>query len=69
MTSPSLPFVLGLSVLPVPKPKGLEDEDGHCLPLEKRTVADADGRADTRSASHPVMSRRHDQYPMARDRD
>jgi hypothetical protein len=53
MTSPSLPFVLGLSVLPVPKPKGLEDEDGHYLPLEKRTVADADGRADAQSARDP----------------
>jgi hypothetical protein len=46
MTCLSLPFTLGLSVLPVLKPKGFEDADGHCLLLEKRTDADADGRAD-----------------------
>jgi hypothetical protein len=53
MTCPSLPFALGLSVRPVLKPKGFEDADGHCLPLEKRTDADADGRADAQSASDP----------------
>jgi PcfJ-like protein len=46
MTNPSLPFALRLNVLPVLKPKGFEDADGHCLPLQKRTDADADGRAD-----------------------
>jgi hypothetical protein len=46
MTCPSLPFVLGLGVRPVLKSEDFEDADGHCLPLEKRTDADADGRAD-----------------------
>ena len=46
MTCPSLPFVLGLSVLPVLKPNGFEDADGHCFAAEKRMDADADGRAD-----------------------
>jgi hypothetical protein len=49
MTCPSLPFVLGLSVLPVLKPKGFEDADGHCFAAEKRTDADADGRADVKN--------------------
>ncbi len=46
-----LTFALGLSVRPVLKPKGFEDTDGHCLPVEKRTDTDADGRADTGSAN------------------
>jgi hypothetical protein len=46
MTNPSPPFALRLNVLPVLKPKGFEDTDGHCLPREKRTDADADGRED-----------------------
>jgi hypothetical protein len=48
MTYPSLPFAFGLSVRPVLKPKGFEDVDGHHLPIERRTDADADGRADAR---------------------
>jgi hypothetical protein len=53
MTCPSLPFPLGLSVRSVLKPKGFEDADGHCLPFEMRTNADAGGRADIRSATDP----------------
>jgi hypothetical protein len=53
MTCPSLPFVLGLSVLPVLKPEGFEDADGHCLPLDKRTDADADGREDAPTSMYP----------------
>jgi hypothetical protein len=59
MTNPSLSFALGLNVLAVLKPKGFEDADGHCLPLEKRTDTDADG-------SHylaliPACGARHDE--------
>jgi hypothetical protein len=48
MTRPSLPSALGLNVRHVLKPKGFEDADGHCLPVEKRTDADADGREEMR---------------------
>jgi hypothetical protein len=44
MTCLSVTLTLGPSVQPVLKPKGFEDEDGHCLPVENRTDADADGR-------------------------
>ena len=47
----SLPLTLRLSVRPVLKSKDFEDAVGHYLPLEKRTDADADGRADARSAT------------------
>jgi hypothetical protein len=53
MTCLSLSLTLGLSVRPVLKPKGFEDADGHCLPLEKRTDADADGREDAPTGMCP----------------
>jgi hypothetical protein len=58
MTRPSLPFPFGLSVRSVLKPKGFEDTDGHCLPVENRTDADADGRADARKA-RDLYHRKH----------
>ena len=39
-----------VSVRSALKPKGFEDADGHCLPIENRTDADPDGHADARKA-------------------
>jgi hypothetical protein len=44
-------YPLGLNVRHVLKPKGFEDVDGHCLPIESGTKADADGRADVAELS------------------
>ena len=54
MTYLSFPFAIGLCVRSVLKPKGFEDADRRHLPIEKRTDADTDGRADTLKTNDPV---------------
>jgi hypothetical protein len=49
----ALPIAFGLSVRSALKPKGFEDADGHCLPLEKRTDADADGPEEAPMGMYP----------------
>jgi hypothetical protein len=49
MTYPSLPFALGLSAPASSNLKVLRTRTDTCLPLEKRTHVDADGRPDVRS--------------------